>query len=147
MSALLAEGVTTGCGRISPDALRITDGVPSLATDGRFFVQDEASQLCVKVLDARPEHRVIDMCAAPGSKSFGIAIDMKNTGSVRSCDLHASKLPLIIAGAKRLGIDVIDAEVRDGTVADEALFETFDRVLCDVPCSGYGVLAKKPDVR
>lgn len=147
MSALKNEGVTTVPGHISPDALKITDGIPDLASDGRFFVQDEASQLCVKALGATPGQRVIDMCSAPGSKSFGIAIEMNNKGSVKSCDLHSSKLSLITAGAKRLGIDIIAVEVRDGTVADESLFEAFDRVLCDVPCSGYGVLAKKPEIR
>lgn len=146
-AALEKDGVGTVPGRISPDALKVTDGIPDLAADERFFVQDEASQLCVKVLGATPGQRVIDMCAAPGSKSFGIAIDMNNEGYVRSCDLHASKLSLIRDGAARLGIDIISAEVRDGTVEDEELFESFDRVLCDVPCSGYGVLAKKPEIR
>lgn len=115
--------------------------------EGLFFVQDRASQICVRALDARAGERVIDVCSCPGSKAFGAAIDMQNTGEVLAFDLHAKKLPLIESGARRLGIDIIKAAVCDGRVPIEELFDSADRVLCDVPCSGFGVLAKKPELR
>ncbi len=116
-------------------------------TDGLFFVQDTASQICVKAVGARPDEAVLDICACPGSKSFGMAIEMKNRGKILSFDLHENKLSLIRDGAKRLGIDIITAEAHDGRDFIEELFESADRVLCDVPCSGFGVLAKKPELR
>lgn len=116
-------------------------------SDGLFFVQDEASQLCVKALDAKEGMRVLDACACPGSKSFGAAIDMNNAGEVISCDLHRNKLSLVESGAARLGISILTTEERDARNAKEAWLGTFDRVLCDVPCSGFGVFAKKPELR
>ena len=115
--------------------------------EGLFFVQDEASQICVEALDARADMLMIDACSCPGSKSFGSAIKMQNTGKILSFDLHESKLKLIDKSAERLGIDVITASVRDGRDFDEALEGQADRVLCDVPCSGLGVIAKKPEIR
>ena len=88
--------------------------------------------------------KVLDACAAPGGKSFAAAIDMRNTGSILSCDLHEKKLSLIKTGAKRLGIDIIGTQVRD---ARSPLDEKFDVIIVDVPCSGYGVIRKKPDIR
>ena len=121
-------------------------GLPGFE-DGLFFVQDEASQICVEALGAMPGDRVIDACSCPGSKSFGTAIRMENKGAIRSFDLHESKLKLISKGAERLGIDVIRASVRDGRAFDPDMNESADRVLCDVPCSGLGVIAKKPEIR
>ncbi|MBR3687371.1 MAG: 16S rRNA (cytosine(967)-C(5))-methyltransferase RsmB [Clostridia bacterium] len=115
--------------------------------EGLFFVQDEASQICVEALDARENMLMIDSCSCPGSKSFGSAIKMENTGKILSFDLHESKLKLIDKSAERLGIDVITASVRDGRSFDEKLEGQADRVLCDVPCSGLGVIAKKPEIR
>ncbi len=115
--------------------------------DGLFFVQDEASQLCVSALDAKPNMRVLDACACPGSKSFGAAIDMQNTGEVISCDLHKNKLSLVESGAARLGITILTTKERDARDTNEEWLGTFDRVLCDVPCSGFGVFAKKPELR
>ena len=115
--------------------------------EGLFFVQDEASQLCVKALDAKAGMRVLDACACPGSKSFGAAIDMQNKGEVISCDLHKNKLSLVESGAARLGISILQTEERDARNTNEAWLGNFDRVLCDVPCSGFGVFAKKPELR
>ena len=115
--------------------------------DGLFFVQDEASQLCVKALDAQEGMRVLDACACPGSKSFGAAIDMQNRGEVISCDLHKNKLSLVESGAARLGISILQTEERDARNTNQEWLGTFDRVLCDVPCSGFGVFAKKPELR
>ena len=116
-------------------------------SEGLFFVQDEASQLCVRALDAKPGMRVLDACACPGSKSFGAAIDMNNKGEVMSCDLHRNKLSLVESGAARLGITVLTTAERDARNTNEEWLGTFDRVLCDVPCSGFGVFAKKPELR
>ncbi|MBQ9080408.1 MAG: 16S rRNA (cytosine(967)-C(5))-methyltransferase RsmB [Clostridia bacterium] len=114
---------------------------------GDFTVQDEASQLCTAALDARAGMKVIDVCSAPGSKSFGAAMDMGNDGEILAFDLHESKLSLIRSGAERLGLDIITADCANGRVFDAALAEYADRVICDVPCSGYGVMAKKPEIR
>ena len=115
--------------------------------EGLFFVQDEASQLCVKALDAKAGMHVMDACACPGSKSFGAAIDMQNEGCVLSCDLHKNKLSLVESGAARLGISILQIAERDARNTNEEWIKAFDRVLCDVPCSGFGVFAKKPELR
>ena len=115
--------------------------------EGYFFIQDEASQTCVEAIDAKAGMLMIDACSCPGSKSFGSAIKMKNQGKILSFDLHQSKLSLIDKSAERLGIDIITAAVRDGRNLDESLVGQADRVLCDVPCSGLGVIAKKPEIR
>ena len=153
--ALISAGASVAPGGYLPTALRLDGGsvtdLPGFAS-GDFFVQDEASQLCVRALDARPGMTVMDVCACPGSKSFGAAIDMAGQGTVRCYDLHESKLSLVRKGAERLGINdrervVLTAEARDARKPDLALFGTADRVLCDVPCSGLGVIAKKPEIR
>ncbi len=131
-------------------ALTVTDFIPSGSpqlAQGLAFVQDLASQICVQVLDAQPGDFVIDACACPGSKTFGTAIKMQNTGKILACDLHKSKLSLVQNGAERLGISIIDVCERDARAHDPALRGAADRVLCDVPCSGFGVLGKKPEIR
>ena len=115
--------------------------------DGLFFGQDEASSLVCEVLSPKVGDTVIDVCACPGGKSFSAAARMKNEGQVYAFDLHESKLPLIEKGAQRLGLTSVKAEVTDATVGKEALFGQADGVICDVPCSGLGVLWKKPDLR
>ena len=147
---LTAAGLTVLPSLYAPHALHVPEGAIT-ATDafarGDFFVQDEASQLCVAALDARPGDVVVDTCACPGSKSFGIALTMENQGEVHSFDLHKSKLSLVTSGAERLGLTVITADERDARNPDPALLGRCDRVLCDVPCSGLGVIAKKPEIR
>lgn len=120
--------------------------IPGFA-EGDFFVQDEASQLCVKSLDARAGMKVLDACSCPGSKAFGTAISMQNEGHIIACDLHANKLSLVESGAARLGISILTTEARDARADKPEWIGAFDRVLCDVPCSGYGVFAKKPELR
>ena len=119
-------------------------------SSGDFFVQDEASQLCVEALDAKAGMRVLDTCACPGSKTFGIAMEMKNTGTLIAGDLHASKLSLVESGARRLGLSILSVVERDARAPSPEWTTPdgrFDRILCDVPCSGFGVLAKKPELR
>lgn len=115
--------------------------------EGLCFVQDEASQLAVAAVGAKPGETVIDTCACPGGKSFGMALDMEGQGRLVSLDLHESKLSLIRSGAERLGITCLTASVHDGKQTRSDLVGVADRVLCDVPCSGLGVIAKKPDLR
>lgn len=115
--------------------------------DGLFFVQDEASQLAVEALDAHPGMRVLDVCACPGSKSFGLAMELENRGEILACDLHRSKLSLVADGARRLGIDILSTLERDARRELPGWEAGADRVLCDVPCSGFGVIGKKPELR
>ena len=117
--------------------------------EGEFFVQDEASQLAVSALGiaGAADALVVDCCACPGGKSFGAAIEMRGCGSLYAMDLHASKLPLIEEGAARLGLRNLHTSQRDGRTPDPALCGRATHVLCDVPCSGLGVLGKKPDLR
>ncbi|MBQ9510360.1 MAG: 16S rRNA (cytosine(967)-C(5))-methyltransferase RsmB [Clostridia bacterium] len=114
--------------------------------DELFFVQDEASQLCCEALGAEAGDAVLDACACPGGKSFLSAAKMNNRGKIIACDLHKSKLSLISSGASRLGIDIIETIEQNSAVFRED-FPLFDKVLCDVPCSGLGVMAKKPEIR
>ena len=115
--------------------------------EGLFFVQDEASQICVEALGAKPDELIMDICACPGSKSFGAAIKMNNKGNIFAFDLHENKLSLVINNAKRLRIDIINTAKCDGRDFLEDFKEKADRIICDVPCSGFGVLAKKPELR
>lgn len=135
----------------SPLGLRILDHVrvPELVGfgEGYFFVQDEASQLVSLVLSPEEGERVIDTCACPGGKSFGAAILSRDKAEILSFDLHESKLSLVSDSAKRLGLSSIRAEMHDATSPKEDLIGSADRVICDVPCSGLGVLSKKPDLR
>lgn len=151
-ATLAAVGVSAVPGRYSPDALLVEAAggspmnLPGFET-GDFFVQDEASQLCVRALDARLGDTVVDVCACPGSKSFGAALTMQDTGRVFAFDLHESKLSLVRTGAERLGLTSLTAARRDARDPDPTLIGQADRVLCDVPCSGLGVMAKKPEIR
>lgn len=116
--------------------------------EGMFFVQDVTSQTAVKALGAHEGDVVYDVCAAPGGKSFGIAIEMNNKGNVYSFDVHDSKLSLISSGAERLGVGIIDVKERDASLSPKSYeYNAADRVMCDVPCSGLGVLGKKADMR
>lgn len=151
IAALEGQGIKALPTKESDAGIRVCDRSPVAELygfgDGLFFVQDEASQLCVKALDAKPGMRVLDACACPGSKSFGAAIDMQNRGEVISCDLHKNKLSLVESGAARLGITILTTAERDARNTNAEWLGTFDRVLCDVPCSGFGVFAKKPELR
>lgn len=115
--------------------------------EGRFYVQDAAARLAVLASGAEPGMKVLDACAAPGGKSFAAAIQMEDRGSILSCDLHPHKQKLIEDGAKRLGVKHITAAVMDGRRFDPSLENRFDLVIADVPCSGLGIIRKKPDIR
>ncbi|MBQ9703835.1 MAG: 16S rRNA (cytosine(967)-C(5))-methyltransferase RsmB, partial [Clostridia bacterium] len=118
-----------------------------LIDGGYVFVQDIASRSAAKLLNAKPGEKILDACACPGGKTFSVAMDMENEGEILACDLHKNKLSLISNGAKKLGIDIISVREQNGKEYKQELDSSFDRVLCDVPCSGLGVISKKPDIK
>ena len=111
---------------------------------GYFYVQDPAAHAAILAADPRPGMKVLDVCAAPGGKSFAAAIAMKNEGVVHARDISASKLNLVMDGADRLGLSVIECAQADAREADGG---EYDLVIADLPCSGLGVIRKKPDIR
>jgi len=115
--------------------------------EGKFHICDPASQMCARVLAVRPGMRVLDTCAAPGGKSFTIAQCLKGEGELVSCDIHKHKIELLKKGAERLHIKNLTAALLDGRQWKDDWRESFDAVLCDVPCSGIGVIRKKPEIR
>lgn len=116
-------------------------------SQGYFSVQDEASVMAVKCLDPKEGSEVIDICAAPGGKSLAMAEHMSNKGHIKSFDIYEHKLKILQEEAERLGIDIITAMENDGTVFNEKLVNSADFVLADVPCSGLGVIRKKPEIK
>ncbi len=116
----------------------------SKAIGAAMHVQDLASQLCCLALDPQPGETVLDVCAAPGGKSFTIAELMQNQGHVYSYDLHEKRVGLIRKGAQMLRLSCITAETGDARRTEKPLA---DRILCDVPCSGFGVIRRKPEIR
>ena len=114
--------------------------------NGLFHVQDLSSQLCCRVLSPEKGDTVIDVCSAPGGKTMTMAQLMGNEGRIVSCDIHDHKLKLINDTAERLGIKIVETMLRDGTDKDTKM-PVADRILCDVPCSGFGVTGKKPEIR
>lgn len=115
--------------------------------EGRFYVQDAAARLAVLASGAAPGMEILDACAAPGGKSFAAAISTDCKANILSCDIHPHKQRLIRQGAQRLGISSITAAVMDAKRFDPALERRFDLVIADVPCSGLGIIRKKPDIR
>lgn len=114
---------------------------------GLFYVQDPASKLSVLCAGLQKGWRVLDCCAAPGGKSFAAAIAMEGQGSIVSCDIHPHKVELIAKGAARLGLSCIAPQCRDAAVRNPEWTQQFDAVIADVPCSGLGIIRKKPDIR
>ena len=114
---------------------------------GWIYIQDPAARLAVLAAGPRPGMRVLDACAAPGGKSFAAAVAMGDQGEILARDLHPHKETLIRAGAGRLGLSCIHTAVADARQADPALEGAFDLVIADVPCSGLGIIRKKPDIR
>ena len=117
--------------------------------DGLFYVQDAAGKLSVMCagIPVGEQVRVLDCCAAPGGKTFAAAIAMQNKGHIRACDIHRHKTTLIQHGADRLGLDCVLVREQDATENHASWLEKMDVVLADVPCSGYGIIRKKPDIR
>ncbi len=118
-----------------------------LFKEGKIAVQDGASQMALCALDVREGMSVLDLCSAPGGKTAYMAQLMKNTGEIISCDIHEHKLSLIENNLSRLGITNTTVVLNDATVLRDDFKDSFERVLADVPCSGLGVLRRKPDIK
>ncbi len=151
LRALSGEGIEARAHPWAPDCLELS-GVGDLATlpafyRGEFLVQDAAARLVTIVAGVLPGQRVLDVCAAPGGKSFSCAFAMRGEGKIVACDLHENKLKRIREGAARLGLGCIETQAADGRVFRQEWESGFDAVLCDVPCSGLGIIRKKPDIR
>ena len=145
ISALEAEGFECLPTATSPYGVRVRgSGLPTAISEGLCYVQDESSQISSIVLDPKAGDTLLDACACPGGKSFCAAMLMGNEGSVTSRDLHASKLPLISSGAEKLGISIITTEERDSSIPTD---KKYNKIICDVPCSGLGVAAKKTEIK
>lgn len=114
---------------------------------GLFYVQDCAARLAVTAAGLKPGMRVLDCCAAPGGKSFASAIDVENRGELISCDIHPHKIKLLEAGRDRLGLDHMVPCLQSAAERREEWVNGFDAVITDVPCSGLGIIRKKPDIR
>ncbi len=115
--------------------------------DGMFYIQDFAAALTVEIMDVHPGMTVIDMCAAPGGKTTHMAEKMGNKGTIYAFDVYEHKINRINENASRLGIDIIKAQVSDSTINIPELNGIADRVLVDAPCSGLGIIRRKPDIK
>lgn len=150
LSELQKENVDAEICAFPENALKIknTGSIENLSAykKGLFHVQDLSSQLCAFFLCAKPHQLVLDICSAPGGKAFTAAQYMNNKGKLFACDMYEHKLRLIESGAKRLSITNIVTQLRDGSDSRTPL-PLADRILCDVPCSGLGVLSRKPEIR
>ena len=153
LQMLSAEGIEAEKHSWMPDCLILgsTGNLEKLQSfqDGLFYVQDPAAKLSVLCaqLPVGENVQILDCCAAPGGKSFAAAIALKGQGTIHSCDIHAHKTVLIQNGADRLGIGNIKVFQQDASGENPAWLEKMDAVIADVPCSGYGIIRKKPDIR
>ena len=146
---LAGEGVTAQLHPWLPNCL-ILSGTGSMEQlnsfrEGLFYIQDPAAKLSVLCAEITPGQKVLDCCAAPGGKSFAAA--MAGAGEIVSCDIHPHKIDLIAKGAARLGLPQIHPMEQDATVFNPVWEEKMDTVIADVPCSGFGIIRKKPDIR
>ena len=130
-----------------PDDLKFRPGRHPYHHAGVFYSQEPSASSAAPLLGVQPGMRVLDCCAAPGGKSFACAIAMGDRGEVVSCDLHPHKKALIQAGADRLGLTCIHPKTADASAFRPEWEGAFDTVLVDAPCSGLGVIRKKPDIR
>lgn len=113
-----------------------------------YYYQDMASQYCCRALEAQPNERIADVCAAPGGKSFTVAQYMQNQGSILAGDIYPAKCDVIEKRAETLGVTCIETVVRDASAPVPTFLKgQFDRVMCDAPCSGLGVIRRKPEIR
>lgn len=144
------EGCRTQRSWRAPEGLLLKDAPPLYRLksfqDGLFTVQDESSMLAAHFLRPRPGQEVLDVCAGPGGKTTHLAQLMENSGSILACDVHEHRLKLIEENAQRLGIKTIKTHLQDATKMDKQ-GRSFELILVDAPCSGLGVLRRRPDSR
>lgn len=149
--ALESEGASVERHPFSEDALKVSGAgaIDKLKAfeNGLFYVQDVSAHFAALAAGAEPGMTVLDVCAAPGGKSFALAVQMQNSGRIISRDIHEKKLRQISEGASRLGIDIIETGAGDAREDIPELYGKADVVIADVPCSGLGVIRKKPEIR
>ena len=136
-------------GLVPGSVLARFEGSPAehpLFRQGYFHVEGQASQLAALCVEAKPGETVVDLCAAPGGKTLLLAEEMQGTGRLVSCDAAENRVRLIRAAVERMGFANVEPLCNDATVFNPAL-PAADRILVDAPCSGLGILAKKPDLR
>lgn len=150
LRSLRSAGFSAERDDLLPDCLAVTGGgalhKTELYRQGLFHLQDKSSQLCAAVAAPPPGGRVLDACAAPGGKSLTMAQLMEDRGEVVSCELHPHRAAMIAERAAGMGLGCIRALCADMTQPQPELGR-FDSVLCDVPCSGYGVIRRKPEIK
>ncbi|WP_449539962.1 16S rRNA (cytosine(967)-C(5))-methyltransferase RsmB [Ferdinandcohnia sp. Marseille-Q9671] len=145
------EGIEATEGKVSVDSIEATRG--NLAhskafKEGYFTIQDESSMLVARALGVETEDIILDSCAAPGGKTTHIAELLQNTGKLFSLDLHEHKIKLINEQVTRLKLENVDTKAMDSRKSGEVFEkESFDKILVDAPCSGFGVIRRKPDIK
>ncbi|NLO76813.1 MAG: 16S rRNA (cytosine(967)-C(5))-methyltransferase RsmB [Clostridia bacterium] len=148
---LMAEGCDVSFSSRVQEGILLKSSPPlaSLSSfkEGLFTVQDESSMLVAHVVNPQPKQTVLDVCAGPGGKTTHLAQLMKNQGEILACDVHQHRIGLIKENAKRLGIEIIKTKLLDATGIAQELKQKFSLVLVDAPCSGLGVLRRRPDSR
>lgn len=151
LTTLEREGVKAVRSEVMPECIYLQTGQAARTAafkHGLITIQDESSMLPANVLNPQPGMKVLDMCAAPGGKTTHIAEKMQNEGSILAMDLHPHKLDLIDENTARLGLEIVQTAPIDGRKAASFLpKESFDAVLVDAPCSGLGVMRRKPDIK
>ena len=115
--------------------------------EGLFFVMDPGAISAIEALSPKPGQTIIDICAAPGGKSFAAACQMQNTGQIHAFDIHPHRVQLINQTRKRLGLSIIKPEEKDALMHDPSLNDSADAVLLDAPCSGLGTIRKHPEIK
>lgn len=151
IARLKGEGLKVEKGKLVPEAIEVIKGNAALTdafSKGLLTIQDESSMLVAKALDVKEDDHILDSCAAPGGKTTHIAEMLSNTGKVISLDLHEHKVKLIEGQVNRLGLSNVETRVMDARkVADYFEGETFDKILVDAPCTGFGVIRRKPEIK
>ena len=151
ISSLTADGIEAAKHEWLDDCLELRNPgqIERLGAfrNGHIYIQDAASRLSVIAADPKPGDFVIDGCAAPGGKSFTAAILMKDAGNIMACDVGVSKIDRIRETALRLRLCAISVTELNALEQESEMLEKADVVIADVPCSGFGVIRKKPDIR
>ncbi|NGQ93815.1 16S rRNA (cytosine(967)-C(5))-methyltransferase RsmB [Brevibacillus sp. SYP-B805] len=150
LAAMRAEAPEASLSSVSPFGILPGPGNPAHSRwyrEGYCTIQDESSMLVAPALGVKAGHRVLDACAAPGGKTTHLAELMENQGEIIACDIHPHKEELIRQNAERLGITIIKTLVSDAWHLPDRGLGQFDRILLDAPCTGFGVIRRKPDLK
>lgn len=151
IAVLAEENIDCVAGKFNPEAVYIRGTSAISGKDsfkkGYYQVQDESSMLVAHIIDPKPGEVILDMCSAPGGKTTHIGELMENRGEIIARDVHPHKLKLVEENCARLGVNIVKTELYNATLPDEGSLGKFDKVLLDAPCSGLGVIRRKPDLR